>query len=418
MVVMLRETVRFVAYLLEQAQDQELVGLIGGNIFHGSLFEYLRNDKLDARNFFDRTKAPLRMNQFGGSVGGPIVKDRVFFFGSYEGYRLRNAVNIIEAVPSAFAKSQAVPAVASIIDAFKDPRAAIIPGGSTDPNFDIARLVANNTVDENAFGARLDFKLNTNHSIYTRFFRDQGFNIQPQSVSGRQLQIRTFPQNGVIAFQSILGAKMVNVPMIYKDNSLHFDPDGILNAITDRTKIICIANPNNPTGNFMAPEHFIRIAETGIPFVIDEAYVEYAGLQMSQVQLTKKYKNVFITRTLSKAYGLAGMRFGYTIADKTVIDRIAGSLLPWNVGTIPMWAALAAFDDPEGLAERIKFNNDAVDFTGGDGSTTGAASTYAPNGTFVSEPIDAGLSAKLDGIQWNAAVENAAQRAGVTQAVS
>ena len=63
----------------------------GGNVFHGSLFEYLRNDRLDARNFFDRAKAPLRMNQFGGSVGGPIVKDRVFFFGSYEGYRLRNA---------------------------------------------------------------------------------------------------------------------------------------------------------------------------------------------------------------------------------------------------------------------------------------------------------------------------------------
>ncbi|NJC94956.1 MAG: hypothetical protein C3F07_07575 [Anaerolineales bacterium] len=161
---------------------------------------------------------------------------------------------------------------------------------------------------------------------------------------------------------TLLGAKMVNVPMIYKDNLLHFDPDGILNAITDKTKIIVVANPNNPTGNFMAPEHFVRIAETGIPFVIDEAYVEYAGLGMSQVQLTKKYRNVLITRTLSKAYGLAGMRFGYAISNKEVIDQISGSLLPWNVGTIPMWAALAAFDDTEGLAERVKFNNEAVDF--------------------------------------------------------
>ena len=83
---------------------------------------------------------------------------------------------------------------------------------------------------------------------------------------------------------------------------------------------------------------------------------------MSQVALTKKYKNVLITRTLSKAYGLAGMRFGYAMADKEVIDQISGSLLPWNVGTIPMWAALAAFEDTEGLAERVKFNNDAVDF--------------------------------------------------------
>ncbi len=161
---------------------------------------------------------------------------------------------------------------------------------------------------------------------------------------------------------TLLGAKMVNVPMIYKDNYLHFDPDGILNAITDKTKIIVIANPNNPTGNFMDAKDFVRIAETGIPFVIDEAYVEYAGLGMSQVQLTKKYKNVIITRTLSKAYGLAGMRFGYAIGDKDVIAQISGSLLPWNVGTIPMWAALAAFEDQEGLAERVKFNNEAVDY--------------------------------------------------------
>jgi histidinol-phosphate aminotransferase len=83
---------------------------------------------------------------------------------------------------------------------------------------------------------------------------------------------------------------------------------------------------------------------------------------MSQVGLTKKYNNVIITRTLSKAYGLAGMRFGYALASKEVIDQIAGSLLPWNVGTIPMWAALAAFEDTEGLAERVKFNNEEVDF--------------------------------------------------------
>jgi len=160
----------------------------------------------------------------------------------------------------------------------------------------------------------------------------------------------------------LLGAKMVDVPMIYKDNYLHFDPDGILNAITERTKIIVIANPNNPTGNFMAPEHFVRIAETGIPFVIDEAYVEYAGLQMSQVPLIRKYKNVIITRTLSKAYGLAGLRFGYALGHKDVIAQISAALLPWNVGTIPMWVALAALEDQDALAERVRFNNEEVDY--------------------------------------------------------
>ena len=160
----------------------------------------------------------------------------------------------------------------------------------------------------------------------------------------------------------LLGAKMVDVPMIYKDNLLHFDPDGLMKAVTDKTKIIVIPNPNNPSGNFMDPKYFEPFAKLGIPLVIDEAYIEYAGLGVSQVALTKKYKNVFITRTLSKAYGLAGMRFGYTIAHEDTLKQVAGSLLPWNVGTIPMWAALAAFEDTEGLAERVKFNNDAVDF--------------------------------------------------------
>ena len=161
---------------------------------------------------------------------------------------------------------------------------------------------------------------------------------------------------------TILGGKLVSVPMVYKDKKLLYDPDSILKVITDKTKIIVIANPNNPTGNFMDGKDFVRIAETGIPFIVDEAYVEYAGLGMSQVGLTKKYKNVIITRTLSKAYGLAGMRLGYALGDKDVIGQISGALLPWNVGTIPMWAALAALEDTEALEYRVKFNNSEVDF--------------------------------------------------------
>ena len=161
---------------------------------------------------------------------------------------------------------------------------------------------------------------------------------------------------------NILGGKLVSVPMVYKDKKLLYDPDSILKAVTDKTKIIVIANPNNPTGNFMDAADFVRIAETGIPFIVDEAYVEYAGVGMSQVGLTKKYKNVLITRTLSKAYGLAGMRLGYALGNKDVIGQISGALLPWNVGTIPMWAALAALEDTEALEYRVKYNNSEVDF--------------------------------------------------------
>jgi histidinol-phosphate aminotransferase len=161
---------------------------------------------------------------------------------------------------------------------------------------------------------------------------------------------------------NMLGGNLVSVPMVYRDRLLHFGPDAILDAVTEETKIIVVANPNNPTGNFMDVDSFVRIAETGIPFVVDEAYVEFAGLQRSQVGLTKKYTNVIITRTLSKAYGLAGLRFGYALGDKDVIGQISAALLPWNVGTIPMWAALAALEDTEGLQQRVEFNNHEVKF--------------------------------------------------------
>jgi histidinol-phosphate aminotransferase len=161
---------------------------------------------------------------------------------------------------------------------------------------------------------------------------------------------------------AVLGAKMVSVPMTYHDRKLLFDANGILAAITPKTKAIVIANPNNPTGNFMDEADFVRIAESGVPFVVDEAYVEYAGLRKSQVKLVKQYKNVLITRTLSKAYGLAGMRFGYALGDKDVIMQIAATLIPWNVSTIAMWAALAAFEDTAALSERAEFNNEEVEY--------------------------------------------------------
>jgi hypothetical protein len=90
----------------------------GTNQFHGSLFEYLRNDKLDARNFFDAAKSPLRLNQYGGSIGGPIKKEKAFFFASVEALRQRAGVNLIATVPSVSARQRAVPSIRPLLDAF------------------------------------------------------------------------------------------------------------------------------------------------------------------------------------------------------------------------------------------------------------------------------------------------------------
>src|SRR5262249_781553 len=158
----------------------------GSNQYHGSVFEYLRNDALDSRNFFDRaTKSPLKLNQFGASFGGPIVQDKFFFFGSYEGYRLRAGINLVSAIPSAAACARAVAAIQPLCPAaFRGPGTVILPGASTNADFDIAQLQANSPVNENSGALRFDFKPSDKNSIYVRFFRDQGFSDQPQDVSG------------------------------------------------------------------------------------------------------------------------------------------------------------------------------------------------------------------------------------------
>lgn len=196
---------------------------------------------------------------------------------------------------------------------------------------------------------------NGSSEIYDMLFRSF---VQP----GEEV-IQHTPCFGIYKLRcNIIGGKLVSVPMKYKDKQLLFDVNAVLEAVTEKTKIIVIAHPNNPTGNFMDDDDFIRIAETGIPFIVDEAYVEFAGLKRSKVDLTKKYKNVIVTRTMSKAYGLAGLRFGYALGDKEVIDQISATLIPWNVGTITMWAVLAGFEDTEGLKERVDHNNRSLEF--------------------------------------------------------
>jgi hypothetical protein len=183
----------------------------GSNQFHGSAFEYLRNDALDARNFFDKAgKSPLRLNQFGASAGGPLKEDKAFFFGSYEGYRLRSGINNIEAVPSLATKALAVPAIQPLIDAFRGPGSFVLPGASTDPNFDILQLPTNVAVNENAASLRLDYRLDDRYSMYVRYMRDQGETTIPEGVTGRVTHYRTVPQNAVFALQGSLTPTVLN----------------------------------------------------------------------------------------------------------------------------------------------------------------------------------------------------------------
>ncbi len=141
----------------------------GTNDWHGALFEYFRNDVLDANDWFanaaGKMRAPERHNDFGGSFGGPIQKNRTFVFLSYEGARLRLPQTFIGTVPSVQARGAASGAVASLLNAFPHPNGTI----SADGNTAVFTGTSSNSATLNAGSVRLDHHFNDRWSIFGRF---------------------------------------------------------------------------------------------------------------------------------------------------------------------------------------------------------------------------------------------------------
>lgn len=188
-----------------------VVSKSGTNNVRGSLFEYYRNDRFDRPNYFDTAgKSPLTQNQYGGSIGAPIVRNQTFFFGSYEGYRLDAGVNFVEAAPSGSAWARAVPVIAALRPALIAPDAVLLAGKSTNADFDIYQRQALNTVRENSFSARIDHRWNGDWNSYVRFFHDDGTNVAPEGISGRVLNIQARPTNAVFGLQGLIGSTTLN----------------------------------------------------------------------------------------------------------------------------------------------------------------------------------------------------------------
>lgn len=146
-------------------------------------------------------------------------------------------------------------------------------------------------------------------------------------------------------------ANVVQVPL----QNGEFDLDGILSEIDNDTKLVWLCNPNNPTGRYFthdALRNFLERVPSHIPVIVDEAYVEFATAKdfPDTLALQQEFKNAFLLRTFSKAYGLAGMRIGYVIAAKEAIEKYNIIRPPFNVGRLSEYAALAALEDQEYLA--------------------------------------------------------------------
>ncbi|MFC1632278.1 histidinol-phosphate transaminase [Candidatus Omnitrophota bacterium] len=152
----------------------------------------------------------------------------------------------------------------------------------------------------------------------------------------------------------IAGAKVKFVPL----KGLRYDLVAMKKAITRKTKIIFIANPDNPTGSYVTKKEvaeFLRGLPKNVIVFFDEAYFELVSKK--DFPDTLKYlnkRNVIITRTFSKAYGLSGLRIGYGIASRRMIDFMNRVREPFNVNSLAQAAALAALDDSAHLARTRK----------------------------------------------------------------
>jgi histidinol-phosphate aminotransferase len=154
----------------------------------------------------------------------------------------------------------------------------------------------------------------------------------------------TYAMYGITS--SIMGASVVSVP---RRRDFGLDVEAILAAVTGKTKVIFLCNPNNPTGDCAPTEEVERLAtESGVAVVIDEAYFEYCG--KSTIDLSDRLENIIVCRTLSKAFSMAGVRIGYLVAGAETVSKLNAVRPPNSLSVVSLFlgkASLAHRDEME-----------------------------------------------------------------------
>lgn len=161
----------------------------------------------------------------------------------------------------------------------------------------------------------------------------------------------------------IMGARCITVPL--KDFGHDFD--AMLAAVTEKTKIIYLCNPTNPTGTACGKDEtdaFIKKAGQDILIVFDEAYFEYADKErcVSGVEYLKQYRNIIVLKTFSKIYGLAALRIGYALTTPEIAQAVKRVCEPFNVNTLAQLAAAAAIEDHAHVTNSLAVNNRGKDY--------------------------------------------------------
>ncbi len=151
-------------------------------------------------------------------------------------------------------------------------------------------------------------------------------------------------------FTLVCGGTPIFVP---RNPNFDVDVDKLLGAVSEKTKIIFICSPNNPTGNLMRKSDLKQLLDSTESMVmLDEAYAEFADFSM--IEFVREYENLIVTRTMSKAFGLAGLRIGYAVAPPEISKEYMKIVPVFSVNRIGIPAGVAALRDKEHLRQTIK----------------------------------------------------------------
>ncbi len=162
--------------------------------------------------------------------------------------------------------------------------------------------------------------------------------------------ISCVPTFGIYRFSTELcGGTLVEVP---RDKNFAVNINAVKAVISGKTKIIFLANPNNPTGTITPQQDILELVDTGLPVLVDEAYYEFSG--QTCVPLVSQYENLMVLRTFSKWAGLAGLRVGYGLFPPGIADYLLRIKIPYNVNVAALIAVQESLKDVDFLMRRVR----------------------------------------------------------------
>jgi hypothetical protein len=361
-----------------------LVSRTGSNSFHGSAYEFLRNSALDARRPFDGSEPPpFRLNQFGGNLGGPIVRNRTFFFANYEGLLQRLAITRADGlVPSASFRERTPQSLRSIINAYP-------VGNAPGPNANVDRFIASTSERRNEHSGmlRVDQRINDKHSLFVRFAITDGLISQVRNGLFETRDTYLRPSNVAAQWQQVWSANVVNETKVgfnrsaLTRNDVGLVPEGIaiqgFTSTQPTTFIIEKPSAYSVLDNlsWIRGRHTIKAggeirrihlnvgngAATSVTFASQDAFLRNA---MDRVSVGGQLDTVGVRRTFSSVYFQDEIRatpnltlnLGVRYENYTVSDEVAGRGRVFDIVRCQGFCAPGTqwfFPDNDNIAPRI-----------------------------------------------------------------